>query len=146
MTPHFLAVTTSAVGLLSACAPNSTRTDDVPPTTFPHVISHDGTWSVAWTTPPTGVPLNETWAMDVWIRPANAEPEDAVPSSLSFDARMPHHRHGMNQIPTVTQLQPGECRWRIEGIRLHMPGTWFFYWDIDDGTVIERAEHRIELQ
>lgn len=43
-------------------------------------------------------------------------------SSLSFDARMPQHEHGMVTHPRVTATAPNE--FRVDGVKLHMAGLW----------------------
>ena len=63
----------------------------------------------------------------------------AAPKTLTVDAHMPEHRHGMNYAPKVTTLAPG--RWRAEGLMLHMPGNWEFVLVVDG----ERMTHRKEV-
>lgn len=41
---------------------------------------------------------------------------------VQFDATMPAHKHGMNVTPKTTNEQNGV--FRIDGIKLHMPGEW----------------------
>lgn len=41
---------------------------------------------------------------------------------VQFDATMPAHKHGMNVTPKTTKEQNGT--FRIDGIKLHMPGEW----------------------
>lgn len=41
---------------------------------------------------------------------------------VQFDATMPAHNHGMNVTPKIATEQPGI--FRIDGIKLHMPGEW----------------------
>lgn len=44
---------------------------------------------------------------------------------LSFDARMPEHKHGMVTKPKITKLSP--TSFRVDGVRLHMPGKWLLH-------------------
>ena len=57
------------------------------------------------------------------------------PKSVSIDAQMPEHRHGMNYRPEVKRLSPG--RWRAEGLMFHMPGKWQLVFVVDG----ERLAH-----
>ena len=44
---------------------------------------------------------------------------------LSFDAEMPDHNHGMIVKPTAPKpYGKGERSFLIEGVKLHMPGSW----------------------
>ena len=57
------------------------------------------------------------------------------PKSVSIDAQMPEHRHGMNYRPEVKRTGPG--RWRAEGLMFHMPGKWQIVFVVDG----ERLTH-----
>lgn len=61
-------------------------------------------------------------------------------STLAFSARMPAHKHGMVTTPKVTKLSA--ATFRIEGVRLHMPGKWLLRFDVtrpDGETSIESS-------
>jgi hypothetical protein len=45
-------------------------------------------------------------------------------SSVTFDASMPLHRHGMVTLARVKRLSQSE--FQIEGVKLHMIGLWEF--------------------
>jgi hypothetical protein len=47
------------------------------------------------------------------------------------DADMPEHRHGMNYRPTLEAK--GDGRYVAEGFLFHMPGTWRFIFDVEQG-------------
>ena len=70
-------------------------------------------------TSPEMMPLNELFTMTVSVTDADGS---AVDGSLSFDATMPAHGHGMNVEPTIESSEAGV--FTINGINLHMPGTW----------------------
>ena len=53
---------------------------------------------------------------------ACAKPGNPQPETLSVNATMPEHGHGMNYVPSVTKLGPGH--WRAEGLMFHMQGKW----------------------
>ena len=50
------------------------------------------------------VKVSEHFAIDV----AACAKSGVAPETLTVDAQMPEHRHGMNYRPTVTRLAPGE--------------------------------------
>lgn len=52
-------------------------------------------------------------------------------ATVSLDARMPAHGHGMNYEPTITRIDTADHyqQYRLEGLVLHMPGTW--QWQVD---------------
>ena len=53
---------------------------------------------------------------------ACAKPGNPEPETLSVNATMPEHGHGMNYAPTVKKIGPGH--WRAEGLMFHMEGKW----------------------
>lgn len=57
---------------------------------------------------------------------ANATDANPAPlptfSNLRFDAGMPSHNHGMVVTPKITPIS--STAFRIDGVRLHMPGVW----------------------
>lgn len=57
--------------------------------------------------------------------------------SLSVDARMPEHRHGMNYRPRVASLGGG--LYLAEGFLFHMPGRWEFVVELRADGRSERA-------
>jgi hypothetical protein len=108
------------------------------------VVSNDGTYVVEWCAEPEELPLNEPFTVELSVRAAEDKAIDLDALELSFDARMPAHRHGMRRKPTVTAL--GEGRFRVEGALLHMPGTWELHYDVTRGAITERAQVRVELE
>jgi hypothetical protein len=49
-------------------------------------------------------------------------------ATVSVDADMPAHRHGMNYRTRVEALPGGV--WRAHGLMFHMPGTWRVIFDL----------------
>jgi hypothetical protein len=72
------------------------------------------------------VPRGEPFAMQV--RAIDAEGKSLEGQSLGVDCTMPHHGHGMNVRPVVTQDSPG-C-WSVDPMLLHMPGRWELCFDL----------------
>ncbi|MDP7061897.1 MAG: FixH family protein [Planctomycetota bacterium] len=57
---------------------------------------------------------------------------------ITVDADMPDHGHGMVVKPRVTKLGPQ--RWRVDGMKFHMPGEWEVYVDL---IAAERSERSV---
>ena len=75
----------------------------------------------------------------------NCRPRRCERLDLRFTARMPDHGHGQNYAPKVSQQAPG--RFRVEGVRFHMPGYWEVYLDLVDreSAMLERTQFSLEL-
>jgi YtkA-like len=67
---------------------------------------------------------------------------------VRVDARMPQHGHGM---ATKPEADPGVCaapdtcthpegRYRMDGMKFHMPGDWTVTFDVDGPSGSDRAE------
>ena len=111
-----------------------TREKNPPPHT---VTSNAGNWKVTFSPTPDEMPLNEVFELTTWV-----EGVDEV-LSLRVDAAMPAHGHGM-MTDSVTTLQE-DGSYKTTGMLLSMPGHWELYFDIDDGTTIERAQDEVNL-
>lgn len=68
----------------------------------------------------------------------------ANPESVTVDARMPSHGHGMNYRPSIAAL--GSGRYRAEGLMFHMPGEWELTFIVQDAGASERITHMLFLQ
>lgn len=104
--------------------------------------SADGRWSVAWRFDGGTPPLRDPFGIDVRIAPATDGPVFA--GTLSVDAAMPHHGHGMNVRPTVRAA--GDGAFRVDGMLFHMPGYWELYLDALDGGRLERTQGSVTLE
>jgi hypothetical protein len=65
---------------------------------------------------------------------------------IKVHGAMPAHGHGLDYVPTVEPCADGR-HWCVNGLRLHMPGTWEIYFDIGspDGSSVERAQATVDL-
>ena len=70
--------------------------------------------------------------------------EPAKPESVSVDARMPGHGHGMNYRALIKAV--GNGRYRAEGLMFHMPGEWELTFTVVEGGVTERITRKIDLR
>lgn len=68
----------------------------------------------------------------------------ALPQDLTVtvDATMPEHRHGMMTQPTTAAAGPG--RWRSEGFKLHMHGKWVFAVTVSQGASTDTLDAPFE--
>lgn len=72
------------------------------------------------------VPRGEPFAMQV--RAFGPDGKPLADHTLGVDCTMPHHGHGMNVRPVITQTAPG-C-WSVDPMLLHMPGRWELCFDL----------------
>ena len=89
----------------------------------PEALTDGGTWRVRYATDPDPIPLNDYFDLTLSIfdgETGTLPATDLV--SLSFDAGMPDHGHGMNVQPTLTDLGGGQTL--VEGLLFHMEGAW----------------------
>jgi hypothetical protein len=105
--------------------------------------SMGGAYVVEYRTEPATIPLNELFSIHAIVMHVAGDPIDES-ISLTPDARMPHHRHGMNTMPAVARLGPGQ--FLIEGMMFHMPGRWEIYFDMTRDGETERAMDVVELE
>jgi hypothetical protein len=108
------------------------------------LVSANRQYVVAFRAVPDPIPLNETFQMRVRVFDGSTPPQPASDIDLAVDARMPHHRHGMNREPTITRGRDGE--FTVDNMLLHMPGYWELYFDVERHGVTERAQTSIELE
>ncbi len=85
--------------------------------------------------------INRLHFWDVTLRDRAGRPISAA--SLEIAGGMPAHDHGLATEPKAVEL--GDGRYRIDGLRFHMPGDWVLYLTIDDGTHRERVTIRFSL-
>lgn len=126
------------------------------------ILSNDGTYLVRYRTEPSPIPLNEPFSMEVLVYDAREPSRPAEAVSLGVEARMPAHRHGMNQVPEVRAVLDGtedpaihswaledpalgNGRYQVRGMLFHMPGVWELYFDLTRWAVTERAQVAVTL-
>ncbi|MCY1260014.1 hypothetical protein D9M68_100470 [compost metagenome] len=72
--------------------------------------------------------------------------ERQCPDSLSFDAEMPEHYHGMPTRAEVTRLPGPDCRFQITGILFQMSGDWRLHFDLRKGRILTRASSDVKVK
>jgi hypothetical protein len=138
--------------LLTACA-TSAPAPPPPPQPAPEpqppawqdtaeLASNAGHYLVRYRTTPDPIPWGEPFELDVWVLGADGRALDDV--SLSIDAAMPEHGHGMKRVPVVSAA--GHGGFGVGGMLFHMPGHWELYFDLTRGALTERAQVDVELE
>lgn len=103
--------------------------------------THDGTWIVG-VRPDTAPPLDEPYAREFAIEPADGSRARLDAVAIAVDCTMPQHRHGMHVAPAVERTGPG--RFVVRGFELFMEGEWRMTVDVTEGPNTERAEWWVE--
>ena len=134
-----------AGGLLLACLgplPAQAGCGDALPAAH-RLLAENSKLQLAFAPQPAPLPLGRHFALDIVLCPAAGQ---AMPNTLTVDADMPAHRHGMNYRATVTPL--GDGRFRAEGLLLHMPGRWRFSFELPGaaGQPPQRLLREIDLR
>ena len=77
---------------------------------------------VAWESAPTPIPYNDYFDLRVSVFDASDASTLVVAASITADANMPAHGHGMNTEPVVTSNDDGT--FEVAGMLFHMEGEW----------------------
>ena len=76
-------------------------------------------YTVKYRALPEKIPLGQHFSVELAVCANAGAP---LPESVSVDAWMPEHRHGMNYKTSIKQAPGG--RYRADGLLFHMPGRW----------------------
>ena len=90
---------------------------------------------------PEKISVGKHFEVEVAMCPKAGVP---APDSLSVDAHMPEHRHGMNYRAQVSSASLG--RYRATGLMFHMPGRWEFVFDVRSGGKSDRLTRSVVVQ
>lgn len=93
-----------------------------------------GPYTIAYQSSPAKIPLGQPFALLFAVCANNGA---AAPASVSVDAQMPEHRHGMNYRPSIKTEAAG--RYRADGLLFHMPGRWELIFEVRANGKAERA-------
>ncbi|NNF44044.1 MAG: hypothetical protein HKN62_13565 [Phycisphaerales bacterium] len=129
----------------AATAPAPADADAATATSLAHeVVSTSGRYLVRYETDPAAIPLNDVFGLRARIFDAARTDTPLRSVTLTVDARMPAHRHGMNREPEIT-LEP-DGTFLVSGMLMHMPGAWELHFDVTRGAVTERAQVDVTLR
>lgn len=102
------------------------------------IASRDRSIALSYRPDPAGLAVDRQFSLIVHM--CSKAPID----SLTVDAHMPDHRHGMNYKPSVALTAPGA--WRANGLLLHMPGKWEFVFGVRVDGKTERLTHTVQVR
>jgi len=104
-------------------------------------LSNDRNYRVVITPSCGRIDANSPFDLRVSLRAISDIRDTLIADSISFDAEMPQHYHGMNSEPHITRAS--DDSWDVNGIVLHMKGSWQLYVDISAAGLVERAQYEL---
>jgi hypothetical protein len=84
---------------------------------------------------------NQHCSLEVLVEPGTGA---GSPASVSVEADMPSHGHGMNTKPETTP--EGGHRYRARGMLFHMAGEWSIMVEVSAGAASERAFFPVSIE
>lgn len=100
-----------------------------------------GLYRIRWTGPDP-IPLNAQFGLALAATLADGSPLPAS-ASVTVDAGMPGHGHGMTLAPRTERL--GDGTFETRGMLFHMPGDWEITVRVSDGEISDGARFRASL-
>ena len=98
-------------------------------------------FSLGYRVQPEKIAVGRHFGVEVAVCPKSGT---QMPDSVTVDARMPEHRHGMNYKAQVVRTAAGH--FKAEGLMFHMPGRWEFVFDLRSGDRTDRVTQSIVLE
>jgi len=102
-------------------------------------LSEGGNYHIHWESDPAVIPHNEAFNMEVIVHDSEHSALDGE-VSITVDATMPAHGHGMEVTPTVSG---GPTTFQVEGMKFHMMGEWEFVVNVDGPNGEDTAKMKI---
>lgn len=151
-----------ALSLLTACPGQSDQPQDKAASSAPGSAPSHGAprqaqrmlraqsspaYRVNYIPEPDPIPLNQHFRLRLQVQQADGRPlppEQAQSLSITVDASMPEHNHGMNVKPQVKTLAPGQ--FEVQGLLFHMAGYWEIEVQIQNSGNSERVIFGVELE
>jgi hypothetical protein len=96
---------------------------------------------VSYVSAPTPVPMLAVHSWTLTIVDADEHPVDDA--TLVVLGGMPAHAHGLPTTPAVANLGAG--RYRVDGLKFHMPGAWVVAFRIKAKAGIDSVSFALEL-
>ena len=88
------------------------------------------------------IPINLMHSWEIVVRTPDGEP--VTGASITIDGGMPAHNHGLPTRPRVT-AELGAGRYKVEGLRFHMGGSWEINVTIETGEGGDTVTMLLEL-
>jgi hypothetical protein len=89
-------------------------------------------YAVMYRAVPAKIPLGQHFSLEFAVCANAGAP---LPESITVDAWMPGHRHGMNY---KASLKRNGSRYRADGLLFHMPGRWELIFELRGGGRTDR--------
>lgn len=89
------------------------------------------------------IPINKLFSISGKILSATKNRDALKNVSLSVEAIMPEHHHGMNLMPQINYEKDGS--FKVDGMLFHMPGLWRILFYIKNGYITESVTYEIIL-
>jgi hypothetical protein len=98
-------------------------------------------YQVRYESTPAPVPMLaiHSWTLTV----TDAEDRPVSDADISVLGGMPAHAHGLPTVPVVQPLGAG--RYRVDGLKFHMPGSWIVAFRIRAAAGIDAVSFGLEL-
>jgi len=106
------------------------------------LVSENGSFAITLEASPSPIRLNEPFELTVAARALAGDGRGVL--SVTVDAQMPAHRHGMNTRPYREALR--EDRFLFRGMLFHMSGEWEIVIEAAQGSVRDRAIVRLVIE
>ncbi len=103
--------------------------------------SEKARYRVSYVPAPSPVPMLVVHSWTVTIVDATERPIDEA--RVTVLGGMPAHAHGLPTTPAVTALGGG--RYRVDGLKFHMPGAWVVAFRINASAGIDTVSFALEL-
>ncbi|MCK6529151.1 FixH family protein [Myxococcota bacterium] len=117
------------VGSARAGAPAPGVPSPPPPPGATEGLTTRGLYRVRYETEPSPIPLGQLFTVRTTVTDA-ASGVPVTGGTVSVNARMPDHGHGMETAPESAPGDPTAGEYVTRGMKFHMPGSWTLTVDV----------------
>jgi len=121
-------------------APDPSAVGVLPELSGWHVAGEEDGLLVAWR--PLAGEVRRNQDLDLAVR-VYRDGVALLGAQLVLRGWMPDHGHGFVQAPRVTE--EGGGTYRVDGVRLHMRGSWQLFFDVHSGSRTETVRFDLEV-
>lgn len=131
-----------AAGCSGAAVDSAPVADDTGWTVESAATSDGGSFYMMYSADPDPIPFNEPFQLVAMVHSGADHSEMYTDFTLTVNATMPAHGHGMNTVPTVTVDPSGMAT--VDGMLFHMRGWWQMDFVATRGDVTETSTFYVE--
>lgn len=126
---------TALLFVLAGC---TQATEEAPPPVHASgdIQTREGKYQIHWQASTDPIVLGELFEIDSTLKDKDGKTVETA--SVTVDARMPQHGHGMSTRPQQQQKPDGH--YQSSGMKFHMPGEWTIIFVVDGPAGPDRAE------